>query len=186
MKWYRTALACAAILTTLALTSVTTMPAKAAATFKGSFSNTNTGKCLGIVAANMNNGTPAVQWSCDLTPNQSWIIQTPNGFPGNNIITELRNSQDTGKCLGVAGAATDNGSNLVIWDCNGSSDQLWDLQQVVAPSRGLPWGCYNIANVNAFPRVAGVLAANTADGAQAVIWDNLGHPDQVWCPTQRA
>jgi hypothetical protein len=182
MKWHRLALACAAVLTALALTALTTMTAKATTPFINAWSNTNTGKCLGVLAANMTNGTPVVQWACDDSANQQWEIATPNVFPANNFVTQIRDFQNTNKCLGVLASATGDGANLVIWDCNGSLDQQWDFQQVAAPSVQFRFGCYTIANVNAFPKVLGILAASPADGAQAVIWDNLGHPDQVWCP----
>jgi hypothetical protein len=158
------------------------MTAKAAPTFTDSMSNLNAGKCLGVLAANMTNGTSAVQWACDGTANQKWAISTPNGFPANNFVTQLRNSQNPNKCLGVLASATGDGANLVIWDCNGSLDQFWDFQQVIAPGGNFPFGCYTIANANAFPRVLGILAGSTSDGAQAVIWDNLNHGDQTWCP----
>ena len=183
MKWHRSALACTAVLTALALTLLTGMTANASTSFLGYWVNNSAGKCLGVLAANMTNGTPVVQWGCDGTPNQDWIIATPNGFPGNDIQTQIRNAQNSTKCLGVFNSETGDGANLVIWDCNGSADQEWFLQQVVAPGGSNPDGCYTIANVNAFPKVLGIFDANPANGAQAVIWDNLGHPDQIWCPS---
>jgi hypothetical protein len=151
-----------------------------------SWASMGAGKCLGVRAADMTNGTPIVQWQCDGTPNQSWEIETVQNFmiPGGNW-TQIRNSQDPSKCLGVQAAATNDGANLVIWDCNSSWDQQWTFVQDVAPTRGIPSGCFNIENANAFPKVIGIFAASGADGAQAVIWDNLGstHPDQTFCPT---
>lgn len=109
----------------------------------------------------MTNGTPVVVWTCNGHPRQTWEII--NGFPGSGGFTQIHNSQDPGKCLGVLGSATSDGSNLVG-----------------------PFGCYNIVNLNADPKVLGVLNGGTpTDGAQAVIWDPLtgfSHRDQVWCP----
>jgi hypothetical protein len=76
-----------------------------------------------------------------------------------------------------------NGSNLVIWDCNGNTDQNWLFQLAITPSRGIPFGCFNIENQNAAPKIIGVLGASGSDGAQTVLWDNLTHPDQIWCPS---
>jgi hypothetical protein len=83
--------------------------------------------------------------------------------------------------LGVLASATDDGANLVIWDCNGNSDQNWIFQNDVPVSRGIPFGCWNIENQNAAPKVLGIIGASQSDGAQAVIWDNLSHPDQEFC-----
>lgn len=165
---------------------LTQLPAKASATFEKNWFSDGTGKCLGVLGGNMTNGTPIVQWTCNGNPDQMWIIQTvnPGGIPGGNF-TQIQNSQDPSKCLGVLGSATSDGSSLVIWDCNGSGDQNWLFQQAIPASRGVPFGCFNIANGHAFPKVIGILGAATSDGAQAVIWDNLGasHPDQIFCPS---
>jgi len=183
MKWRRSAVACATVLTALAVTMLTTMTAKAnPAFFEIHLVNTNANKCLGVFAGNMTNGTPAVQWSCNNHLDQLWLVESATGvFPNTHIETQIRDVQDDNKCLGVFNRATGDGANVVIWDCNGSTDQEWDLLQVIAPSASNPDGCYTIVNDNAYPKVLGILDANPADGAQAVIWDNLGHPDQVWC-----
>ena len=34
-------------------------------------------------------------------------------------------SAQSGKCLDDPGASTDNGSQLIIWDCDGGSNQQW-------------------------------------------------------------
>ena len=159
MKRYKSALACAIGLATIALAGgMTQLPAKASATFEKNWFSDGTGKCLGVLGGNMTNGTPIVQWTCNGNPDQMWIIQTvnPGGIPGGNF-TQIQNYQDPSKCLGVLGSA----------------------------SRGVPFGCFNIANAHAFPKVIGILGAATSDGAQAVIWDNLGasHPDQIFCPS---
>jgi hypothetical protein len=182
-KWPRAALAAAAVLTMLALTGLTPLPAKADPfTFTGSWGNLNALKCLGVLNGDMTPGTAAVQWTCDNSSNQSWILQTPGGLT-NSFVTTMENSADPSKCLGVLGGATTDGSNLVIWGCNGSPDQAWWFQQVTAPNVTFPFGCYSIVNVKANPKVLGILGANPSNFGQAVIWDPIpGHPDQVWCP----
>jgi hypothetical protein len=183
VKWHRSALACAVGLAALVLIGgLTQPPAKAASTFTKSWFSVGSGKCLGVLGGNMTNGTPVVQWSCNSHPDQMWEIQTVSSIPGGNW-TQIQNAENPSKCLGVLGSATSNGSNLVIWDCNGNTDQNWLFQLAVAPSRGIPFGCFNIENQNAAPRIIGVLGASASDGAQAVLWDNLSHPDQTWCPT---
>jgi hypothetical protein len=184
VKRYRWALACAAVATALSLGTLTVPPAKADGPAKTWISQ-GAGKCLGVLAGNMTNGTPVVQWACNGSSDQSWVIQTgsqfgvPDGQP-----TTIRNSKNLNKCLGVLASATNDGANLVIWDCNSNSlDQQWVFENVVAPSRGIPFGCWSIENQNALAKVVGILAGSKSDGAQAVIWDNIGpaSPDQEFC-----
>ncbi|MER7538408.1 RICIN domain-containing protein [Streptomyces sp. NPDC097704] len=33
----------------------------------------------------------------------------------------------SGRCLDVPGGSTTNGTELVIWDCNGGANQRWAL-----------------------------------------------------------
>lgn len=182
MKRYRWALACAAVATALSLGALTTLPAKADDSTLEWMSQ-GSGKCLGVLGGNMANGTPVVQWACNGHPDQQWIITTtaPFGLPDGQPTT-IRNFENPAKCLGVLASATNDGANLVIWDCNGSMDQDWIFENVLPPSRNLPFGCWNIENVNALAKVIGILNASQSDGAQAVIWDNLfGHPDQEFC-----
>lgn len=189
MKWPRMALAgVAAVATVVSLSGLVPLSAKADPIFISTWGNGATGgpgtgipasQCLGVQGGNMTNGTHIVSWTCNGHPDQTWEI---TGAPGNNIST-IRNSQDTSKCLGVQASATGNGSILVIWDCNGHTDQNWIFQPWTADNRNGPFGCFNIENQNAAPKVLGIQGGSPADGAQAVIWDLLtGHHDQVWCP----
>jgi hypothetical protein len=142
-------------------------------------------KCLGVLNRDMTNSTAIVQWQCDGTLNQQWIISTsnPNGMPDGQPTT-IRNNQDHSKCLGVLAGATNDGAKLVIWDClQNDLDQQWVFENVSAPSAANPLGCWSIENQKALAKVVGILAASPIDGAQAVIWDNLANtnPDQVFC-----
>jgi hypothetical protein len=184
MKWPRTALACAVALGALALTGVAPAPAKADNTFTSVWSDEALpGMCLGVLGGNMANGTPVVTWACNGHPDQQWQITTYGGTPGSTSnftsYTMLRNAQDPSKCLGVLGSATANGSNLVIWDCDGTTDQNWLFFQEDA------YGCYAVQDLTPWPviEVMGVLGGNPSNGSQAVIWDFLPtHLDQFWCP----
>ena len=184
MKRYRWGLAAAAVATGLSLSALTTLPAKADGPAK-TWTSQGSGKCLGVLGGNMTNGTPVVQWTCNGHPDQSWFITTssPSGVPDGQPTT-IRNSANPSKCLGVFASATNDGANLVIWDCNGNLDQSWVFENVFPVSNQIPFGCWTIENQNALPLVVGILNASQSDGAQAVIWDNIerdGHPDQRFC-----
>lgn len=184
MKRHRWALACAAVATALSLSALTILPAKADGPAK-TWTSWGSGKCLGVRNGDMTNGTPVVQWTCNGHPDQSWFITTssPFGVPDGQPTT-IRNSVNPSKCLGVTSSATNDGANLVIWDCNGNLDQSWVFENVFPVSRGVPFGCWTIENQNALPLVIGIQNASQSDGAQAVIWDNIentGHTDQEFC-----
>lgn len=187
MKWYRSALSCAAAVATLVLAGgLSQLPANATGTLEKNWFSMGSGKCLGVLGANMANNTPVVQWTCNGNEDQMWEINTvqPLGIPGTNF-TEIENMQDPSKCLGVLDSGVTDGSSLVIRDCDSNIDQIWLFVQVVPASRGVPFGCFNIENYSAMPKVIGILGASTSDGAQAVLWDDLGstHPDQIFCPS---
>jgi hypothetical protein len=185
MKWHRTVLTCAvAALTALAMTGLTPVSARASTTFTAVWWNAQMEQeCLGVLGGDMTNGTAVVAWPCIDHPDQKWEIQTTQGVPGGSIWGQIRNFQNPDKCLGVLASTTFDGSRLVIWDCNGHTDQYWFFQPAGSSITG-PDGCFNIENYNAFPKVIGILNADPTPGAQTVIWDILaGHHDQAWCPT---
>jgi hypothetical protein len=178
--------AAAAVLVTLGLSGLNVLPAKAGSTFTKSWFSMEYGMCLGVLGGNITPLQPVVQAPCDGSANQSWQIQTvqPQGIPGGNW-TQIQNSANLGYCLGVYAAETADGSNLVIYPCNGHPDQSWYFFQVVPGTRGASDGCFTIENFNAIPKVIGILGASPQPLAQAVIWDNLtpSHTDQIFCPT---
>lgn len=193
MRWYKPALVCTAALATFGLTALAPLSAKAlsVSTYSSVWMDGPTvgtgsaGECLGVLGGNMTNGTPIVTWTCNGHPDQTWEIQVVNGSPGGPIWTQIVDSQDPSKCLGVLSSATTDGSQLVIWDCNGNADQYWTFVPWPVDNRNGPFGCYNIVNFNADPKVLGVLGGTPSDGAQTVIWDlETTHLDQVWCPFQ--
>jgi galactose oxidase len=189
-KTFKSAIAVTvAVVAALAMTGVNSLPAKADGTFISQWFTQGTGDCLGVYGGNMTNGTPVVQWPCNGNPDQTWEIQTVNGPPMNDgytlTWTQVVNYQDPSKCLGVLGGAIGDGAPLVIWDCNGHTDQRWLFSVMLTPTPGVPDGCYSVTDRNTWTKVVGVFGASTAPGAQVVLWDGFTppHPDQVWCST---
>ncbi|MCU7823619.1 RICIN domain-containing protein [Kitasatospora sp. DSM 101779] len=78
----------------------------------------------------------------------------------------------SGKCLGVYGMSTDNGTDAVQWDCNGNADQRWSYS-------GVGGGYYTITNANS-GKCLGVYGMDRKNGAVAVQWDCNGNADQQW------
>jgi hypothetical protein len=169
--------------------------------------NVNSNKCLGIYKAMRGAGYPAVQWSCQNSPNQFW-----NGTWFFGTVTDANSHQ----CMGVLGASTAQGAAVVQWPCNTSADQVWELDpatnrlqnsndgmclgvngaSIFAGAQILQWACngspdqswnYN-ASTGQFTNAnsgmcLGVPGASMAQGTQLVQWPCNGSPDQQWTRT---
>jgi len=79
---------------------------------------------------------------------------------------------NSGLVLGVAGASTAEGADIVQWTNNGSPDQGWIL---ALQSNG----AYLISDVKSGD-VIGVSSASISQGAPLVQWPMNGSPDQEW------
>lgn len=74
-----------------------------------------------------------------------------------------------GKCVDVAGAATDNGTPVQLWDCNGTAAQQWTVGAD--------------GTIRALGKCLDVSGGSTADGAKVQLWDCNGSGAQNWQPT---
>lgn len=81
------------------------------------FKNHNSGKCLAMPNASTANGTQAIQWTCNGSSEQQWIVDS---------IGRIRNV-NSDKCLADPNSSTTNGTEVVQWTCTTNSDQLWTL-----------------------------------------------------------
>ncbi|TCT15355.1 pectate lyase [Natranaerovirga pectinivora] len=97
----------------------------------------------------------------------------PPSQPGFSPNDEFRIiSRFSGKALDVINASQENGAEIVQWDFNGSSNQVWHL---IPDGQGY----YSIANKNS-GRVIDVYNWSTANGGQIVQWDSWGGDCQLW------
>jgi hypothetical protein len=92
----------------------------------------------------------------------SWVNDGGGGTPGR--ITGLG-----GKCLDVAGANPANGTQVQLWDCNGTAAQNW-----TRPGDG---------TIRALGKCLDVSGGSTADGARVQLWDCNGTGAQRWTYT---
>ncbi|WP_405812692.1 ricin-type beta-trefoil lectin domain protein [Streptomyces sp. NBC_01390] len=74
----------------------------------------------------------------------------------------------SGKCLDVAGISQTNGTQTQIWDCNGGTNQQWNLN-----SNGTITGVQSGLCLD-------VTGASTAGGALVELWDCNGGSNQQW------
>jgi len=154
--------------------------------------NYNSGLCLAAAGGANSPGTPIIQWGCDQTISQSWNMSLPSNpiWPSDptRITGQPRVGWSNGTwyiqemCIGVAGASKDQNAPLVLWDCNGSSDQQWKLAQIAGYSMPGADKCYNIVNVNS-GRLMTIGMSSTQPGARVIQYAVYAPPtrDAYWC-----
>jgi poly(3-hydroxybutyrate) depolymerase len=113
------------------------------------------GRCVTAPAASA--GTQVELRDCAAQSNQTWTY------------TSGKQLQTAGNmCLDASGAGTANGTQAIIWACNGQANQQW--------------------NVNANGTVTGVQSglcldangAGTANGTKIILWSCNGQANQQW------
>jgi hypothetical protein len=86
----------------------------------------------------------------------------------------------TGYCLGVAAGNVTNGTAIIVWPCNGNSDQKWtNIGDALPYPAGTFFSSRNGTNNN---KCLGVAGGSGSNGAALIIWDCFGtsHTDQYW------
>ena len=79
---------------------------------------------------------------------------------------------NTNKCFGPVGNGTANSTAIEIQDCNGSTNQAWNI------TADANTGAFTIKNVGREPLPGRAAAGSTADGAPMQIYDCSGRPNQ--------
>lgn len=127
--------------------------------------NANSGKCLGTYGGGGNNGTPAIQWSCNANNDQSWmLVDVGTGY-------EIENQN--AMCLEAPGWTTAPGAQLGQWSCNGGANQVWTT---VFDDGG---GNIRIQNKNSNLCIS-AQGGSMADGAPIIQWYCNTATDQLW------
>lgn len=83
------------------------------------FRNRASGLCLDILEGAMANGTNVIQWHCSGAPWQAWHYDRATG--------QLSSAHDPNYCLDN-GSIWGDGAEAIIWQCNGSAAQQFDIQ----------------------------------------------------------
>jgi hypothetical protein len=112
------------------------------------------GKCLDV--PNTSNGTQARIWDCGVV--QSWS-RTASG--------QLTVNNGAG-CLDANGQDTSTGTKVIVWSCNGQSNQQWNVNSngtITGAQSGL---CLDVSG------------ASTANGALVQLWTCHGQSNQQW------
>ncbi|GAU65937.1 hypothetical protein SSP35_02_03060 [Streptomyces sp. NBRC 110611] len=130
----------------------------------------HSGKCLGIGDPKTDNGTGALQWTCnDGTPQQWRAIPTV----GSSYV--LRNER-SGKCLEVENSGTQAGARVQQWDCSGGGPQLRWQMLLIDPAKGL----YQLRPAHTKDRCLDIDHAQQGDGVRAQQWYCNQTDAQLW------
>lgn len=119
------------------------------------------GNCLTPNNWVLENGSSLIMWPCDSKQDsQRWSL---------NADGNLINSNDTSKCVDIAGMNTANGTTAWVWDCWGGSNQLW------SPAAGL-----NLVGLAGKCLDAGTATAGNALNSRATLYSCNQAPQQQW------
>ena len=90
------------------------------------------GKCVDDPAFSTSNGTNLQYYDCNGGFSQVFTLAPPRGGPSTflNLKAEEDNVEaDQEMCMGIAGGVLGTGypfdRDIIVWDCNGSPDQMW-------------------------------------------------------------
>ena len=125
----------------------------------------STGKSIDVPYGSTNNGTVLQQYSSWNTDFQKFAILSS----GSNWKIALK--ANTNKCFGPAGNGTANLTKIEVQDCNGSTNQAWNI------TADANTGAFQIKNVAA-GRCLDVSGGSTADGAPMLMYDCWGGGNQ--------
>ncbi|GGR01960.1 ricin-type beta-trefoil lectin domain protein [Kitasatospora griseola] len=96
-------------------------------TTDGQLRNPASGRCLNISGAGpWNNGTPIILFDCNNQPNEKFQLVADNEIP--NPVGRLKNPA-SGRCLNISGAGPvwPNSTPIILFDCNGENNELFQL-----------------------------------------------------------
>jgi hypothetical protein len=154
----------------------------------------NEGICMGVSGANTTPGTPIIVWQCQKnTPNQEWAVENLVDYFGLEEIPNMTELNNLGGsytsvlfgwsyqgCLDTQDGEAGNGAQLILSGCSGQIDEGFSLVWVTNDSSGN--ACYHIVDAKS-GRLVGVSGGSqyVRNGTRVILWDDLGHPDQIWC-----
>jgi hypothetical protein len=132
--------------------------------------NVNSGLQLDIQGGSTAAGAQAFQWPSDGATSQQWTFTQLPSLPASGKY-QIKNL-NSGLLIGVLGASTSEGANVVQWNSDGSLDQKWNLTTFAV-------GSYVITDVNS-GLVIGVQGGSTNQGATLIQWPWNTVANQEW------
>lgn len=136
--------------------------------------NGNSHQCVVDPGDSTTAGTKLVQWSCnDNYPSQYWRVEDERVDANGGYWYRLVNDQSN-QCLGVPGASTEAGVQVIQWPCGEFADHFWGFYPT---SKG-----FQIVNWNS-RQCLGIPGASTAEGAAVIQWPCGDYADHYWALT---
>ncbi len=128
--------------------------------------NRNSSKCLRTRDNSLDNQAQVVQYTCDGSAIEQWKVSeiSPDVFSIEHVAS--------GKYADIAGAATTEGANNIIWPSNGGENQKWRIV-------GLGNGYYHIINQHS-KLLLDIFQASKANNANNIQWTDNGGLNQQW------
>ncbi len=124
-------------------------------------------------------GAPVKHWFREFAENNYNLpadgCSSPGGCSGTTNLpngTYTITARHSGKCLDVYNFSSENGGNIVQWDCSGGDNQQWVVTQ--------SGGYYTITSAMS-GKCLDVADWSTADGANIQQWDCSGAAVQQFC-----
>ncbi|HEY8984798.1 MAG TPA: RICIN domain-containing protein [Streptomyces sp.] len=133
--------------------------------------NDNSNKCLAVPGGSTAQGTGLIQWPCGSWNDHYWSAYyqfTASGFYWYHVV-----NYNSGQCLGVPGASTTAGTQVIQWPCGTWADHYWAFAIDTSNNK------LHIINYNSGQCLA-VPGASTSDGAQVIQWPCGTWADHYW------
>lgn len=134
--------------------------------------NQGSNMCLGVPGATTNIGVQLVQWYCNGSSDQNWLLASNSSFDSGGQTYAQFTDQLSGQCISVAGASLNAGAAVVQWPCYGTADQYWTMVHIQD-------AYFELVNFNS-GMCLGVASGSLSAGAKVVQWPCYGPPDQHW------
>jgi glucose/arabinose dehydrogenase len=129
----------------------------------------HSGKVLDVPNLSTANGVQIIQWDYVADFNQQWLLRavTLPSFSFYEIV-----ARHSGKCLDVENASLANGARVQQLNCNGTTQQHWQISS-------LSGGYYKLLARHS-GKAADVAGGGTGNGTLIHQWDSVGVANQQW------
>jgi thermitase len=125
--------------------------------------NVNSGKCIDVNGASLENAASVIQWSCDNSDlNQQWRIE-----PVGSGLYKLK-AMHSGKVMDVSGVSIADRAKIHQWDDLGTANQKWRIEaygsgyRLIASHSGKCLDLFNFATSDGFQFEQNICNTGTA------------------------
>ena len=125
-------------------------------------------KCIDLTKSNTADETNIQLWDCNNTGAQKWLIDgIPTSMP-TVFYNIIRVDRYPNKCIDISKSGTANGTNIQLFDCNGTNAQYFTFDGRAIKMQSTPNKCIDLNQ------------SQTNDGANIQLFDCNGTKAQQW------